>query len=276
MGNVQLPEYSVLMSVYAKDRPDWLEAAFQSMARQTCPPSEMVIVEDGPLTDALYAMLDALAAQCKIPVRRVSISVCGGLGNALHRGVLECRCKWIARMDADDIAAPDRCEAQLAAAQAHAADIVGCDCEEFIEDPEICENRRAFPETHAELVRFSRRRTPFCHSAVMMKKRAVLDAGNYHDERLLEDYDLFVRMLMNGAIGYTVKRVLFYIRVSRDFFNRRSGWTYTKRLLQFNARLLRIGWMRPTDFLMRSAGNLLVGLAPSGLREAVYKKVLRK
>ena len=56
-----------------------------------------------------------------------------------------------------------------------------------------------------------------------MKKRAVLDAGNYHDEWLLEDYDLFVRMLMNGAIGYTVKRVLFYIRVSRDFFNRRSG-----------------------------------------------------
>lgn len=276
MENVQLPEYSVLMSVYAKDRPDWLEAAFQSMASQTCPPNEMVIIEDGPLTDALYAMLDNLAAQCEIPVRRVAICVCGGLGNALRLGVIECRCEWIARMDADDIAAPERCEAQLAAAQANNADIVGCDCNEFIETAEICENRRVFPETHKELVRFSRRRTPFCHSAVMMKRRAVLDAGNYRDERLLEDYDLFVRMLMNGAIGYTVKRVLFYIRVSRDFFNRRSGWQYTKRLLQFNARLLRIGWMRPTDFLMRSAGNLLVGLAPSGLREAIYKKVLRK
>lgn len=276
MGNVQLPEYSVLMSVYAKDRPDWLEAAFQSMARQTCPPSEMVIVEDGPLTDALYAMLDALAAQCKIPVRRVSISVCGGLGNALHRGVLECRCEWIARMDADDIAAPDRCEAQLAAALAHNADIVGCDCEEFIDAPGSCVSRREFPENHEALVRFSRRRSPFCHPATLFRKSAVLNAGNYRNELLMEDYDLYVRMLMGGAVGYTVKRVLFFSRINKDYFKRRGGWQYVKRLLQYNWRLMKAGWMRPHDFVIRSAGNLLVGLAPSSLREEFYKKVLRK
>ena len=276
MENVQLPEYSVLMSVYEKDRPDWLEAAFNSMAHQTCPPSEMVIIEDGPLTDALYAALDACAANTAIPVRRVALCVNSGLGNALHRGVEECRCAWIARMDADDIAAQDRCKAQLTAALAHNADIVGCDCEEFIDAPGICENSRSFPETHEELIRFSRRRTPFCHSAVMMKRRAVLDVGNYRDERLLEDYDLFVRMLQNGAVGYTVKHVLFYIRVSRDFFKRRSGWQYTKRLLAFNVRLLGCGWMHIGDFMVRSAGNILVGLAPNGLREIIYKKVLRK
>lgn len=48
------PEYSVLMSVYAKERPEWLRAAVESMLSQTVQPSEFVIVEDGPLTDGLY------------------------------------------------------------------------------------------------------------------------------------------------------------------------------------------------------------------------------
>lgn len=276
MGKNQFPEYSVLMSVYANDHPDWFETALQSMLDQTVPPTEFVIVEDGPLTEGLLRVLDIYTAKHPQLIRRVALSECGGLGNAMRCGVLECACDWIARMDADDIAAAQRCEAELQAAIDHNADIVGCDCEEFFESPEIRENRRLFPETHEELIRFSRRRTPFCHSAVMMKRSAVLDAGNYRDERLLEDYDLFVRMFENGAVGYNVKRVLFYIRVSRDFFNRRSGWGYTNRLLKFNVRLLRRGWMRSGDFIVRSAGNILVGLAPGGVRELIYKKVLRK
>ena len=77
-------------------------------------------------------------------------------------------------MDADDISEPNRCEEELSMALAENADIVGCDCEEFFDTIQNPAAKRLFPATHDELVAFSRRRTPFCHPAVMMKKSAVL------------------------------------------------------------------------------------------------------
>ena len=271
-----MPRYSVLMSVYEKDKDIWLRQAIGSMVRQTLPPHEIVLVKDGALPASLENEIERWTGEYPQLFHVLALEKNGGLANAMRLGVEECRCEWIARMDADDISAPQRCEKELTEAVSFQADIVGCDCGEFIDTIEAPVSRRVFPQEHEALVAFSRRRTPFCHPAVMMKKAAVLQAGNYQDLPYLEDYDLFVRMLANGAVGRTVKEELVYVRVGRDFYSRRGGAAYVKTLLAFNIQLLKSGWMSPKDFLLRSGGNVLVGLAPGPVRNVMYRRLLRK
>lgn len=275
-GQRILPEYSVLMAVYHRDRPKWFEEAVESMAQQTLPPYEIVIVEDGRLTEALYAAEKRCIERYPQWIRIVRREQNQGLAAAMRYGLKECRCEWIARMDADDLSDPTRCEAELEMAVAEGADIVGCDCEEFFETIQQPSAKRLFPESHDELVRFSRRRTPFCHPAVMMKKAVVLESGNYRDVYLHEDYDLFVRIFAHGYRGCSVKRILHYVRVGRDFYGRRGGVRYVKALLNYNVQLLRSGWMKPSDFIVRSCGNILVGLSPVSVRSWCYRRLLRK
>lgn len=271
-----LPEYSVLMSVYHRDRAEWFEEAVKSMVYQTLPPREIVLVEDGSLTDELYDAVKRCLARYSGLIRVLSLERNQGLAAAMRYGIQECRCEWIARMDADDLSEPARCEEELRMALAEGADIVGCDCEEFFETIQEPASKRLFPATHDELVRFSRRRTPFCHPAVMMKRSAVLKVGNYKNVYLHEDYDLFVRILAAGYRSCSVRKILYHVRIGREFYGRRGGVRYVGALLKYNIHLLRSGWMKPVDFVMRSCGNILVGLAPVGVRSWCYRRLLRK
>ena len=271
-----LPEYSVLIAVYHRDVPAWFEEAIDSMAKQTLPPREIVVVEDGQLTEELYAAEQRCVERYPELLRIVTQEQNQGLAAAMRHGLQECSCEWIARMDADDVSDLRRCEEELRMAVAEGADVVGCDCEEFFTSIEEPAAKRLFPATHDELVRFSRRRVPFCYPAVMMKKSAVLASGNYRDIFPHEDYDLFVRMLAHGCRSCSVKKILFHVRIGREFYGRRGGVQYVKTLLGYNVQLLRSGWMRPSDFIMRSCGNILVGLAPVPVRSWFYRRLLRK
>ena len=266
------------MCVYVKDNPEWFDLAIQSMLNQTIPPHEFVIVEDGPITNELHFVVEKHRNRNEALFNIVKLEKNSGLGEALRVGVENCHNEWIARMDADDFSTPCRVEKQLNAAEKNHADMIGCDVAEFggIPDEEHVRAVKRFPETHDGLIQFGRRRTMFCHPAVLMKKSQILAAGNYCSAYLHEDFDLFIRMLQNGCIGYTVKDVLVYVRVNDDFYQRRGGWFYLKTLLGFNWQQFRSGWMRLSDFVIRSCGNIAFCLMPNGLRDYFYRKVLRK
>ncbi len=82
----EYPNYSVLMSLYIREKPERLKMAIDSMLNQTVKPDEIVIVEDGPLTEGLYAMLDSYV-DCGVDVRRVRNEKNMGLGLALRAGM---------------------------------------------------------------------------------------------------------------------------------------------------------------------------------------------
>lgn len=271
-------KYSVLMCVYYKDNPEWLEIAIEAMLNQTVKPDEFVIVEDGPIADNLQAVVEKHCAQTQGLYNVVKLEKNCGLGEALRIGVLNCHNEWIARMDADDYSVPERIEKQFRAAKEHNADMIGSDVAEFVGEPdkEHVKALRVFPEKHEDLVKFGRRRTMFCHPAILMKKSQVLAAGNYQTAYLHEDFDLFIRMLQDGCIGYTVKEPLVYMRVNEDFYRRRGGWVYLKALLKFNVRQWRAGWMKFPDFIIRSCANVIFCLLPNGVRDFLYRNVLRK
>ena len=186
-----MQNYSVLMSVYYKEKPEYLEQAIESVQSQTFPTDDFILVCDGPLNDALDKVIAKKQREMGITLNVVRLAKNGGLGNALNEGIKHCKNELVARMDSDDIAYPHRCEKQLAVFNEHPeVSICSGIVEEFTTDPNTVDAKRVPPETNAEIVEFAKKRNPFNHPCVMYKKSAVEAVGSYQDFYLLEDYYL--------------------------------------------------------------------------------------
>lgn len=269
-------KYSVLMSVYEKEKPTYLRASIESMLHQTIPPSDFVLMCDGPLTDGLDAVIDDMQNQYPQLFQVIRIPVCQGLGHALAAGVPVCRYDRIARMDSDDISNDRRCELELAAMEEKHADIVGSNIVEFEGSPQNQKFVRAVPEKQEEILIRGRRRNPFNHPSVMFQKSAVLSAGNYLDCKGFEDYYLWARMLKNGAVGYNIQQNLVYMRTDEGMYDRRGSVSYAWQALRARWRIKKTGFSSLSDFLISGMGQLAVSLMPVEIRRKMYQKLLRK
>ncbi len=271
------PEYSVLMSVYAKERPEWLRESVRSMLVQTVPPSEFVLVEDGPLTDGLYGAIEDFESERPGLFKIVSYPENKGLGHALREGVSACTKPVIARMDSDDLARPDRMKVQLSLMEEKGLDMVGSQVIEFIGSPDEPVALTDLPEGHDAIVAYSKRRNPFRHPPMTFRREKVLDAGSYSDQFLyFEDWDLFNRMLAIGCRAENVHEPLVAMRVSADFYARRGGVAYLRHAWRFKLEQRNRGWFSTSDLIASFLPQAIVSLSPNRLREFVYMHALRK
>ena len=165
---------SVLMSVYVQENPTFLRDAIKSVQNQTLKPSEIVLVEDGPLTPELYQVLDEVEAQSEIPVKRCPLEENQGLGLALRYGVLQCQYDIIARMDTDDLAVADRFEKQVQLMERENLDLLGGHIAEFIDNPDEIVSYRRVPTQHADILAYQRMRSAFNHMTVMWLKALLI------------------------------------------------------------------------------------------------------
>lgn len=270
-------EYSVLMSVYHKETPEYLRQAIESIQSQTLPTDDFVLVCDGPLNPELDAVIATKQQEMGNTLNVVRLVKNGGLGNALNEGIKHCKNELVARMDSDDIAYPDRCEKQIAVFNMHPeVSICSGIVEEFTTDPNTVDTRRVPPETNAEIIEFAKKRNPFNHPCVMYKKSAVEAVGSYQDFYLLEDYYLWLRMLMAEYQGYNIQEPLLHMRAGSDMYKRRAGWKYAKtqvRLFKFMKNEGFIGERRYIKSCVIRSGS---SVAPNWLRKFMFEKVLRK
>ena len=268
------PKYSVLMTVYVKEKAEFLREAIDSMLGQTVKPSEFVLVEDGPLTDELYSVI---AEYKKNPIFKiVTLKKNQGLGLALRRGIKECSNDLIARMDSDDYSKNDRMEKQLRILEKDPdLDIIGSNIDEFTEKHTNVKCHVILPENNDKIVSYSKKRCPFRHSAILYKKQAVLRAGNYRHYYLFEDYDIYIRMIRSGAKSYNIQEPLTYVRVSDDFFKRRGGIKYAKSIIKFKTEQLKTGYFSIKDYLISMPAHVFVCLMPNTIRDFIYRKILR-
>ena len=269
------PQYSVLMSVYYKEKPENLKLAMESIMNQTVPPAVFILVCDGPLGDGLDGVINDMEGTHS-ELRVVRLPKNGGLGNALNVGLKQCTNELVARMDSDDISRPDRCEKQIRIFEEHPElSIISGTVEEFSKSIDVIEARRELPESSQEIIKFSKKRNPFNHPCVMYKKSAVEAAGGYQDFYLLEDYYLWIRMLQNGAKGYNIREPLLWMRAGAAMYKRRSGWKYVKsqrNLFRYMRKQGYIGWGR---YLLSVTERTIVSIIPGGMREALFKKAVR-
>lgn len=272
---VTYKDFSVLMSVYKSEKAEYLVQALDSILNQTVAPSEIVIVEDGKLTDELYEVLSQYEQKYTI-IKRIPFAVNRGLGLALHDGVLACSNELIARMDTDDIALPVRFEKQLDyLGKNPQISLLGTGIEEFSSVPECPDSKTILPIKHEDIVKFSIKRNPFRHMTVMFKKSVVLKSGNYRDFLWFEDYDLWVRIIANGYKCANIPEVLVFVRADQNMFARRGGWAYLQQDLKFQRYLYKINFINWTDFLLNVGIRSVVRILPNGVRSLFYRRFLR-
>lgn len=271
-------EYSVLMSVYYKEKPEYLAQAIDSMLMQTVPPHEFVIICDGPLTPALDALLAEYEAGNKELFRIIRFEKNRGLGLALRDGVTLCRCDLIARMDSDDISMPDRIEKQLAVLKENPEiSIVGGQIAEFNNTPEQIVSYRIVPQYHEEILHFMRSRNAMNHVTVLFRKDAVLDAGNYESLLGYEDYYLWVRMLKMGKRFRNLSDICCYVRVGDQMFRRRGGMAYFRYAMIMEKHLLRLKLINRRQYVQNLAVRFIGAvLIPDSFRGFFQKALMRR
>ena len=269
--------YSVLMSVYYKENSEYLKQAIESIQAQTFPTDDFVLVCDGPLNQELDSVIKKKQQEMKNILNVVRLKKNAGLGNALNKGIQQCKNELVARMDSDDISYPDRCEKQLMVFNTY-PEISVCSgiVEEFATNPKVVESRRVPPETQEEIREFAKVRNPFNHPCVMYKKPDVEDVGSYKDFYLLEDYYLWVRMIMAGYQGYNLQEPLLHMRAGTDMYMRRGGLKYAKTQEKLFRFMKNNGFISKGQYIKNCVIRGESSLAPNWLRKFVFEKVLRK
>ena len=276
MSESKYKEYSVLMSVYCKERPEFLKQAIESIQVQSLPTDDFVLVCDGPLNSELDEVIAGKQQEMGAILNVVRLKTNGGLGNALNEGIKHCKNELVARMDSDDIAYPDRCEKQIAIFNTHLeVSICSGIVEEFSTSPDIVDAKRVPPESNSEIIEFAKKRNPFNHPCVMYKKSAVEAVGSYQDFYLLEDYYLWLRLLIAGYQGYNIQEPLLHMRADYGMYLRRAGWKYAKTQIKLFKFMRKKRFIRNGQYVKSCVIRSGSALAPNWLRKFIFKKVLR-
>jgi glycosyltransferase involved in cell wall biosynthesis len=267
-------QLSVLLPVWAGDRPDFLTTAFESTVDgQTRRPDQVVIVQDGPIGEQLAGRIAELAAASRVPVDVVALERNRGLGPALDAGLAACRYPIVARMDADDISLPHRFAVQLPVISA-GADIVGSGLLEFADDPDEVVGTRTPPIEPADIRERARFAVPFHHPTVVYRRDLVLSVGGYTDFARMEDYLLWAKLILAGARVANVAEPLVKYRVGAGAYTRRGGWGQLRAELAVQRRFRRLGFTTRNQYWR----NVLVRggyrLVPELLRRSAYRRLI--
>lgn len=276
MNRVDDIGFSVLISVYKKEKPEYFDKALDSVYTQTMSPSEVVICEDGKLSQGLEAVVEKYKNNFPGQTRVIKHPRNRGLGKSLHDGVISCSNEIIFRMDSDDISRADRFERQLDVMQKIGVDVVGSNITEFDEKMEKRFGVREVPEKDSEIKRYAKSRNPMNHMTVCFKKSKVLEAGNYLDMPCFEDYYLWVRMMNNGCSFYNIQESLVNVRGGDSMLKRRGGKAYTRKMIAFEKELKRVGFISFGNYYKNVIVRFTSSLAPVSLRSWLYSSMLRK
>lgn len=271
-------KYSFLMSVYYKERPEYLKISIDSMLNQTEKPDEIIIVKDGKLTKELDELIEKYKKEYNDIFTIVSLENNMGLGLALNEGIKVARNELIARMDSDDISKPTRCEKQVKYLKEHEmCSIVGGQIEEFIDNPQNIEGKRVVPCSDKELKEYIKKRCPFNHVSVMFRKKDIIDVGGYEDFFWNEDYFLWIRMALKEKRFANLSDTLVAVRVGKDMYQRRGGKKYFLSEVEIQKYMLNNKMINKRIYGMNVLKRFIVQiLLPNKLRGFVFRTFARE
>ncbi len=186
-----VPSVSVIMPAYNVER--YISEAIESILHQSFSDFEFIIVDDHSSDRTLDVVKSFARRDARIRylsnARNMRRAAASNVGIALARGV------FVAVMDADDIAMPERLEKQVRFLDAHAeVGAVGGAMVLMTPDGRVTGERR-YRISDAAIRKGIFKYNPFCHPSVMMRRSLVLEAGLYDPHyATAEDYDLYFRL----------------------------------------------------------------------------------
>lgn len=268
--------YSVLLTVYKSDNPEYFRLSLESMLNQTALSDDIVIVKDGPVPGKIQNIIDNMVKEYP-QIHPLQLEKNMGLGLALNEGIKVCKNELIARMDADDISMSTRCEKQLALFEADPElDIVGCPVKEFVGTPDNIIGKRDVPLDNESIHKYNRRRDPFNHPTVMYKKSKVLKYGPYSNYRKNQDTDLWIKLLANGCKAANCPEYLLMFRFDESTYKKRKSWINTKLLIEIRKKAWESGYCSFADFMFVTCAQMGIYILPEWFQKFVYTKLLRK
>ncbi len=272
-------KFSVLMSVYKNEKPENFVEAMDSVLTQTLMPDEIVLMRDGPVPGEMQSVINRyLNGEFGSVFSYYPMEQNQGLGNALKLGVEKAKYDYIARMDTDDIAEPNRFELQTSFMEEHPEiSVCGGQIYEFIGSRDNIAGKREVPLMHDEIADFMKNRNPFSHMTVMFKRQDVLAAGNYIEMHLVEDYYLWCRMLIKGYKFANLPEILVYARTDENMYQRRGGYKYFLSWKAIEKFKLENGITKRPEYMKTLTMRFCVQvLTPNKVRGIILKKFARK
>lgn len=272
-------KYSVLMSVYKNDSPEFLKLALESIyEKQTRKPDEIVIVFDGPITEELQCVLEEFRIDKENIAFYYPQEVNRGLGEALRVGSEKCTGDYIFRMDSDDISDSERFARQIEYIEAHPeVDVLGTDIAEFqVSETEEDKRVRACPANHDAIVKMGKKRNPMNHQSVCIKRSALQACGGYKSLLLLEDYYLWLNMIASGCVLANINDSLVYVRVGNGFDSKRGskkrieGWRVLQDFMLEHRMITKCEAMMNMIYIRGFVHT------PVKVKKFLYDKILRK
>lgn len=216
---------SVLMAVYAGEKAQYLDQALQSLWEGvTLRPDQVVLVEDGPLTDELDQVVTKWEKTLGARLTLVKNPDNQGLARSLNTGMSYVRGKYVARMDSDDRSHPRRLELQSDYLDHHPEiHILGGSIQEF-DSGHDCLLVRHYPESCERVRKMIHRGSPLAHPTVMMR-RGIFDQGLRYQERdnKTEDIALWFDALAHGFGIASIRPVTLYFRRNNATCTRRRN-----------------------------------------------------
>ena len=272
-------KFSVLMTTYHGEKPEFLEQSLNSvLVDQTVKPDQLVLVLDGPVGEQLEQVVKKFESQFPCVVEVVRCPENQGQSKASAEGMKYVKHDLVARMDSDDISVKDRFEKQLKIYEDNPSlSVVGGWIAEFCLDPNSADSIRQVPEMHDSITKMFKKRMPINNVTAMIKKDAIERAGGYGRDTVNEDYSLYARMWVNGDTFYNAQEVFVMVRTGNGMTARRSDyrifrdWCKDQKFLRKNKKQ---SWL--TSFISCARVFVFVVLVPSWLKSFIYKKFLRK
>lgn len=270
--------FSVLISIYYKEKPEHFDACMKSIwDQQTLKPTEIILVEDGPLTVELYESISLWQERLQQTLRVIKLEENVGTGKAKNIGLQHCQYEIVSIVDTDDISVSDRFEKQM---QCFEADgdlvILGGQINEFVDDISSPSGMRVVPLDNQALRHYAKKQSPFNNMTISYRKSKILEVGGYQHHLWMEDYNLFLRVIAKGYKIQNLADVLVYARIDNGMHARRKGFEYIKsekQLLNLKKELkLQNSIHANILFLVRSAFRLM----PSSMLGKLYNTFLRK
>lgn len=269
-------KFSVLMSIYKKEKKEYLELAIDSIYNQTLLPDEVVLVEDGILPNELENTVKKIEKKYNnLKVLRFKEN--RGLGPALNDGLRACKYEYIARMDTDDMCKCNRFEKQMDYLINNPdVDVVGSNMDEYDSDMNSIISKKIVPKEHAEIKRYIKKRNPMNHPTVIYRKSKVLKSNGYEDYPYFEDYFLWAKMIKNGCIFHNIQDELYDFRAGSSMIKRRGGRNYLHCIKKLERGLLDLNIINKKEYYSNLFVRGVIALIPNKIRELLYRKMLRK
>lgn len=226
-----MPLISVIMSVYNAE--DYLETAIESILNQTVKDFEFIIINDASEDSSKQILESYSQKDDRICVIDNNINL--GLTKSLNIGIQKVNAKYIARMDGDDISAPNRFKYQVEFLENHDDSALVGSWFEVIDENDMVTNKIRPLIKHEHIYQFSLVDNLICHGSIMGRTEVIKESNGYDSTyRYAQDYDLWLRMMEKYKIN-NLPQYLYKLRIHSESVS--NMYSKTQQNLAERARL---------------------------------------